>query len=177
MINHSGWQVQGVTVDPILALLGIGAVLIAALIMLIVLVWRGSVVRSRAEAVQLDAARVFETEVAELKGRLQTMAELSITRQSELSRTINERLDRIGQNLGTNMEIFAEVERPAWVHVRYVDRDGQLVERRFEGRPAVIVQHEVDHLNGILFIDHLSKLRRDLLVRKFRKARRDDTVD
>lgn len=71
-------------------------------------------------------------------------------------------------------EIFAEVERPAWVQVRYVDRDGKLAVRRFEGRPAVILQHEVDHLNGVLFIDHLSKLRRDLLIRKFRKARRDE---
>jgi peptide deformylase len=71
-------------------------------------------------------------------------------------------------------EIFAEVERPAWVHVRYIDGDGRLIERRFEGRPGVIVQHEVDHLNGVLFLDHLSKLRRDLLIRKFRKARRDE---
>jgi peptide deformylase len=71
-------------------------------------------------------------------------------------------------------EIFAEVERPAWVQVRYIDRDGKLVERRFDGRPAVIVQHEVDHLNGVLFLDYLSKLRRDLLIRKFRKARRDE---
>jgi peptide deformylase len=71
-------------------------------------------------------------------------------------------------------EIFAEVERPAWVRVRYIDVDGKLSEGRFEGRPAVIVQHEVDHLNGVLFLDHLSKLRRDLLIRKFRKARRDE---
>jgi peptide deformylase len=72
-------------------------------------------------------------------------------------------------------EIYAEVERPAWVQVRYVDREGKVAERRFEGRPAIILQHEVDHLNGVLFIDHLSKLRRDLLIRKFRKARRDET--
>jgi DNA recombination protein RmuC len=104
MINHSGWQVQGIVIDPVLVLLGLGAVLILALITLIVAVWRGGVQRSRAEAVQLDAARVFETEVAELKGRLQAMAELSVTRQSELSRAIHERLDRIGHNLGTNIE-------------------------------------------------------------------------
>ena len=73
-------------------------------------------------------------------------------------------------------DIFADVERPAWVHVRYIDRDGKLTERRFEGRPAVILQHEVDHLNGVLFIDHLSKLRRDLLIRKFRKSRKDETA-
>ena len=74
-------------------------------------------------------------------------------------------------------EIYAEVERPLWVRVRYVGHDGKLTEQRFEGRPAVILQHEVDHLNGVLFIDHLSKLRRDLLIRKFRKARRDEDGD
>lgn len=73
-------------------------------------------------------------------------------------------------------DIFADVERPTWVRVRYVDRDGKVAERRFEGRPAVILQHEVDHLNGVLFIDHLSKLRRDLLIRRFRKARKDETA-
>jgi peptide deformylase len=71
-------------------------------------------------------------------------------------------------------DIFADVERPAWVRARYIDEKGELVERRFDGRPAIILQHEVDHLNGVLFIDHLSKLRRDLLLRKFRKARRDE---
>jgi DNA recombination protein RmuC len=104
MINHAGWQVQGIVINPVLVLLGLGSVLVIALITLIVVVWRSGSQRSRAEAAQIDAARVFETEVAELKGRLQTMAELSVTRQSELSRTIHERLDRIGHNLGTNIE-------------------------------------------------------------------------
>jgi peptide deformylase len=71
-------------------------------------------------------------------------------------------------------EIYAEVERRSSVRVRYIGRDGKLTEQLFEGRPAVIVQHELDHLNGVLFIDHLSKLRRNLLVRKFRKTRRED---
>lgn len=70
-------------------------------------------------------------------------------------------------------EIFAEVERPASVRLRYVDRAGHVQEKLLEGRPAIIVQHELDHLNGTLFIDHLSKLRRDLLVRKFRKMQRE----
>jgi DNA recombination protein RmuC len=104
MINHSGWQVQGIVIDPVAVLLGLAAVLVLALIALIVVIWRSGSRRAQAEAAQLDASRIFETEVAELKGRLQTMAELSVTRQSELSRTINERLDRIGQNLGTNIE-------------------------------------------------------------------------
>jgi peptide deformylase len=73
-------------------------------------------------------------------------------------------------------DIFADVERPSLVRVRYVDRRGKTAERLFEGRSAVILQHEVDHLNGVLFIDHLSKLRRDLLIRKFRKSRKDESV-
>ncbi len=104
MITHSGWQVQGIIVDPVLVLLGLGATIVLAVITLIVVVWRGGAQRSRAEAAQLDAARMFETEAAELKGRLAAMAELSVTRQSELSRTIHERLDRIGHNLGSNIE-------------------------------------------------------------------------
>jgi peptide deformylase len=94
---------------------------------------------------------------------------------------INPEILAFGEEFGLGEEgclsipdIFAEVERPALVEVRYLDPDGKLVERRFEGRPAVILQHEVDHLNGVLFIDHLSKLRRDVLIRKFRKARRDE---
>lgn len=70
-------------------------------------------------------------------------------------------------------EMFAEVERPATVLVRYIDIDGKVQERRFESHAATVVQHEIDHLNGILFIDYLSRLKRDRLVKKFRKARRE----
>ncbi|MDX2263998.1 MAG: peptide deformylase [Hyphomicrobiales bacterium] len=70
-------------------------------------------------------------------------------------------------------DMFAEVERPASVTVRYVDERGLLVERVCEGLLATIVQHEVDHLNGVLFIDHLSRLRRELLIKKFYKTRRE----
>jgi peptide deformylase len=72
-------------------------------------------------------------------------------------------------------EIFAEVERPAAVVVRYLSTDGEVREERLAGHEATVAQHEIDHLNGILFIDHLSRLKRDVLVRKFRKARRDET--
>jgi DNA recombination protein RmuC len=104
MINHSGWQVQGIVVDPLLVLLGLGAAAVIVLLVLVVVVWRGGARRARAETAQLEAARTFETEVAALKGRLQAMAELSVARQAELSRTIHERLDRIGHNLGANLE-------------------------------------------------------------------------
>jgi peptide deformylase len=72
-------------------------------------------------------------------------------------------------------EMFAEVERPAAVVVRYLSPEGEMREERLEGHAATIAQHEIDHLNGVLFIDRLSRLKRDVLVRKFRKARRDET--
>lgn len=67
-------------------------------------------------------------------------------------------------------EYFAEVERPAEVHVEYVGYDGKRHELKADGLLATCIQHEVDHLNGVLFIDYLSKLKRDLVVRKFTKA-------
>jgi peptide deformylase len=70
-------------------------------------------------------------------------------------------------------EMYAEVERPASVRVRYIDRDGTKHERLFEEHAATVVQHEIDHLNGILFPDYLSRLKRDRLIRKFRKGRRE----
>jgi len=69
-------------------------------------------------------------------------------------------------------DYYAEVERPARVRVRYLDRDGQMREMDAEGVLATCVQHEIDHLDGTLFIDHLSRLKRDLVVRKFTKAAR-----
>jgi peptide deformylase len=70
-------------------------------------------------------------------------------------------------------DYYAEVERPAKVRVRYVDYDGKSQEREVDGLLATCVQHEVDHLNGVLFIDYLSKLKRDLVVKKFTKAARE----
>lgn len=66
-------------------------------------------------------------------------------------------------------DYYAEVERPAEVTVSYVDRDGAQQEIRASGLLATCVQHEIDHLNGVLFIDHISKLKRDMVVRKFTK--------
>lgn len=73
-------------------------------------------------------------------------------------------------------EMYAEVERPALVRVRYLDIEGNQREEDFEGLAATVVQHEIDHLNGLLFIDHLSRLKRDLLVKKFYKAQREKTA-
>ena len=70
-------------------------------------------------------------------------------------------------------DYYAEVERPATVRVRYLDRDGRLQEMQADGLMATCLQHEIDHLNGVLFIDHISKLKRDMVVKKFKKLARD----
>jgi peptide deformylase len=69
-------------------------------------------------------------------------------------------------------EYFAEVERPASVRVAYLDRNGKPREMDAEGVLAVCLQHEIDHLDGKLFIDHLSKLKRDMVIKKFAKQAR-----
>jgi len=68
-------------------------------------------------------------------------------------------------------EIFDEVERPAFVKLRYVDYHGNAVEEDAEGIFAVCIQHEMDHLDGVLFIDHLSRLKRERAVQKVKKAK------
>jgi peptide deformylase len=69
-------------------------------------------------------------------------------------------------------EYFAEVERPASVRVAYIDRDGNKQEMEANGILATCLQHEIDHLNGTLFIDYLSKLKRDMVLKKFTKMAR-----
>lgn len=70
-------------------------------------------------------------------------------------------------------DYYAEVERPAKVRVRYMDRQGKEREVVAEGLLATCLQHEIDHLNGVLFIDHISRLKRDMVVRKFRKLAKE----
>jgi peptide deformylase len=67
-------------------------------------------------------------------------------------------------------DIHEDVERPATVRVRYMDLDGNVQEEDAEGLYATCIQHEIDHLNGVLFLDYLSKLKRDYIIRKFTKA-------
>jgi peptide deformylase len=69
-------------------------------------------------------------------------------------------------------EYFDSVERPARARIRYLGYDGQPVEEECEGLYAVCIQHEMDHLNGVLFIDHLSRLKRDRAVAKVKKNAR-----
>jgi len=68
-------------------------------------------------------------------------------------------------------DIYDEVERPARVRMRYLDYRGEVVEEDAEGLLAVCIQHELDHLNGVLFIDHLSRLKRQRAVAKVKKAK------
>jgi peptide deformylase len=67
-------------------------------------------------------------------------------------------------------EYYEEVERPARVRIRFTDLDGKLHEEDAEGLFATCIQHEIDHLNGVLFVDYLSKLKRDRVLKKFTKA-------
>ena len=67
-------------------------------------------------------------------------------------------------------EYYEEVERPARVRVRFTDLDGKVHEEDADGLYATCIQHEIDHLNGVLFVDYLSKLKRDRVLKKFTKA-------
>ncbi len=67
-------------------------------------------------------------------------------------------------------EIYEEVDRPARVKLRYLNSQGEQVEEEADGLFAVCIQHEMDHLQGVLFIDHLSRLKRDRSIAKVKKA-------
>ncbi|MBI5012056.1 MULTISPECIES: peptide deformylase [Methylocystis] len=73
-------------------------------------------------------------------------------------------------------DYFEDVKRPARVRVRHLDRDSAIQEFDAEGLLATVVQHELDHLEGGLFIDHLSRLKRERVVKKFNKAARHDEI-
>jgi peptide deformylase len=69
-------------------------------------------------------------------------------------------------------EYYEEVERPNAVRVKFLDREGKPQELEASGLLATCLQHEIDHINGVLFIDHISKLKRDIIVKKFKKAQK-----
>lgn len=68
---------------------------------------------------------------------------------------------------------YAEVDRPVGIRAKWLDLDGKPHDERIEGLLAVCLQHEMDHLEGILFIDHLSRLKRDMILRKLAKQRKE----
>jgi peptide deformylase len=69
-------------------------------------------------------------------------------------------------------EFYEMVSRPSEVTIRYLDRQGEAQQIHATGLLATCLQHEIDHLNGVLFIDHISKLKRDRVVKKFAKAQK-----
>jgi peptide deformylase len=73
-------------------------------------------------------------------------------------------------------DYYAEVERPDRVRVKFRDLDGKEQEIEADGLLSTCIQHEIDHLNGVLFIDHLSKLKRDRVIKKFTKAAKRDAA-
>ena len=73
-------------------------------------------------------------------------------------------------------DIWEDVERPARITAEFLDRDGTLKTVEADGLLSTCLQHEMDHLNGVLFIDHLSKLKRSMALRKVQKARRLEQV-
>ena len=68
---------------------------------------------------------------------------------------------------------FAEIERPAECTLKYINYNGEKKELKADGLLATCIQHEVDHLNGILFIDYLSKLKKDMIIRKLVKKKKE----
>ncbi|WP_208540752.1 MULTISPECIES: peptide deformylase [Bartonella] len=70
-------------------------------------------------------------------------------------------------------EYYAQVERPKRLRVRYSDREGKQTEIEADDLLATCLQHEIDHLNGCLFIDHISKIKRDMVIRKLKKRAKE----
>ena len=67
---------------------------------------------------------------------------------------------------------FAEIERPEECQIKYIDYDGKKKEMKANGLLSTCIQHEIDHLNGILFIDYLSKLKKDIIIKKLSKQKK-----
>ena len=72
---------------------------------------------------------------------------------------------------------FAEIERPAECLIKYLDYQGKQKELKATGLMATCVQHEIDHLNGVLFIDYLSKLKKDMIIKKLKKRKKELDVN
>ncbi|HEY7766500.1 MAG TPA: peptide deformylase [Aestuariivirgaceae bacterium] len=74
-------------------------------------------------------------------------------------------------------EVYDKVKRPAEVRIRYLDRGGREQGMHCDGLLATCIQHEIDHLNGVLFIDRLTRLKRDRVIKKFAKAAKREKAD
>ena len=115
-------------------------------------------------------------------GVLKRVIVVDITNKDETRRPyclVNPELLRVSDEAISNEEgclslpeHYAEVVRPAAIRVRYLDREGEVRELDAEGLLATCIQHEMDHLEGILFVDHLSALKRNMILRKLVKAKK-----
>ncbi len=106
-----------------------------------------------------------EEEGGEVVRRPMVFINPEILRRSETERPYNEGCLSVPDQ-------YAEIDRPDRVRARWLDRDGQVHEEEIEGMLATCLQHEMDHLEGVLFIDYLSRLKRDMILRKLAKARK-----
>ena len=73
-------------------------------------------------------------------------------------------------------EHFAEIDRPDKLKIEYIDENNQKKILNTDGFTSRIIQHELDHLNGVLFIDHLSRLKRDVIIRKMKKFKKEEKI-
>ena len=85
---------------------------------------------------------------------------------------VSEEMSRYNEGCLSIPEQYAEVERPARCRVKWLDGDGNPHEEEMDGLMATCIQHEIDHLNGVLFTAHISKLKRDMLMKKLAKMRK-----
>ena len=85
---------------------------------------------------------------------------------------MSDEINRYNEGCLSIPEQYAEVERPARCRVAWLDEQGARHEEEMSGLMATCMQHEIDHLNGVLFIDHITRLKRDMLLRKLTKARK-----
>jgi peptide deformylase len=111
-----------------------------------------------------------EEDIKKRRGKPMFFINPEITHASEDLRVYNEGcLSVPGQ--------YAEVTRPDKIRIKYLDYDGKPQEMEADGLLATCLQHEMDHLNGILFIDHLSTLKKDMLLRKLKKYAKENEED
>jgi peptide deformylase len=87
--------------------------------------------------------------------------------------SVSDELSRYQEGCLSIPEQYAEVERPASCRVTWLDVAGERHEEEMHGLLATCMQHEIDHLNGVLFIDHITRLKRDMLLKKLTKARKN----
>jgi peptide deformylase len=127
-------------------------------------------VSKRVIVMDIDQQRGDDLTPAEKRGKPQFFVNPEITWASEDLRVYNEGcLSVPGQ--------YADIVRPDKVRFKYLDYDGKEIEVEADGLLATCIQHEMDHLEGILFVDHLSTLKRDILMRKLKKFTKENEED